>query len=166
MITVTTALRRDAARLYRLIGYAVALLGMALLAERFGPLLAAIVSDRLPADASRQAGVAFALTVPSAIYLAGLWSVRPALAAIRDGALFAAAISSSLTRVGAVLVLGAALDVAIKPSILALLGSGPGYVIALDFASFALGGIGIALIFLARLIDRAAAVKAELDGIF
>jgi len=158
MMSVTTALQRDAGRLHAGIGIFVGCLALLLLAERFGPFLAG--------RGAASIGVAAVLAVPPAIYLIALWAVRPAFAAVRDGALFAPAISASLTHVGLMLLIGAVLDVAVKPSALALLGAGPGYVIALDFASYAIGGIGVALMLLARLVARAAETKAELDGMF
>lgn len=158
-MSVTSGLQRDAGRLHAGIGVFVVCLTLLLVAERFGPLL--VNGASVPA-----LGVAVVLAVPPAIYLAALWGVRPAFAAMRDGTLFAPAISAALVRVGMLLSVGAVLDVAVKPGVLALLGAGPGYLIALDFASYAIGTLGLALMLLARLVTRAADNEAELGDMF
>jgi hypothetical protein len=158
-MSAPSRLQIDAGRLRTGIGWLVGVLAVLLLAERFGPLL--VNGAGMPAIV-----IAAVQTVAPAAYLSGLWAVRPALASIRDGVMFGAAISAALRRVGLMLVAGSAFELVVKPSLLTALGVGPGYVIALDFAGYALVGIGIALVLLARLIAEARGVQNELDGMF
>jgi hypothetical protein len=60
---------------------------------------------------------------------------------------------------------GAALTLAMPP-LHRLLGQAYARLIDFDVATLVIGGIGLGLVFLARLIDRARLVEAELEEIF
>ena len=104
--------------------------------------------------------------VPALLYLAALWRVRQALAAIAGGDLFTPVLARLLRQVGVLLFLGAACAVALAPLLHRLAGDAFPRLIEYDVANFVLGAIGIAFTFLARLFDRAVGLQRELEDIF
>ncbi len=111
---------------------------------------------------SRAATILALSWAPSIIYLWGLWSVRGMFAALsRKGFVFHDVVSSALTRLGAALVLGAAVALAALPLLISL-----GSRVLGQFAIFiapplAIGIVGLVLIAVASMIRRAAHLEAK-----
>ncbi|MEO7433019.1 MAG: hypothetical protein ABIR62_13550 [Dokdonella sp.] len=141
------------------------LLGL-LIAERFSAALIGVVSDARAADALGRLGIQCVDAIPEACYLLALWWIRAALAAIAAGDLYGDAVIRMLDRVGVVLAVGAFAGVFLVPAISRLLGSDVGYWIAYDVSGLVLGAIGVSLKIIADVLRHAAAMKADLDGIF
>ena len=137
---------------------------MLLLLERFGRF--AIATNSTEPALINRLGYQLASAAPEAIYLLSLWWIRQALATIGSGDFYAPAISRMLKRVGAMLAAGAFLNVFVVPTVHRILGFPPGYWIAFDLTGMVLGAIGLSLAIVARVLDRARALKAELDEIF
>lgn len=113
------------------------------------------------------AGCAAALikAAPGAIYLWGLWSVRRAFARIAGGEVFHPVIAETLDTVGRALAGSAVFSLVFTPSLLGLVGAGPGYLIDFDMATIVLGVTGVLLVVMAKLQRRAAALDAEMREI-
>jgi hypothetical protein len=141
------------------------LLGL-LLAERFSAVLIGLVGGAAGANAFGRLGVQFVDAFPEACYLLALWWIRQALAAIAGGDLYGDAVIRMLERVGIVLAVGALAGVFLVPGASRLLGTDPGYWIAYDVSGLVLGAIGVSLKVIADVLRLAAAMKADLDGIF
>jgi hypothetical protein len=157
-------LRTRSARLARGLAWLLGALAVFLLLERFSaPTMAALDGD---ADAARRIGLQLAQAVPEICYLLALWWVRCALMEFARGAFHTPVIAKALQRVGAMLTAGAAFALFAVPSLQRLFGSDPGYVIAYDIGSAVLCALGLSLAMLAHVLERAAAVQAELDEIF
>lgn len=139
------------------------ILALALVTERAG--YAGLYSGPSEGLAGRLL-VQLLLALPAVLYLAALWQLRRAVAAVAAGSPFGPAIVSALRRSGALLVGGATATLFIQPSLHRLLDQAWPRLIDFDVATLVLAGIGVALVFLARLVERAAGVEAELDAIF
>jgi hypothetical protein len=158
------ALRSRSARLARALAWLLAGLCLLLLAERFSaPVLALARGD---AGAMARLGLQSAAALPEACYLLALWWVRCALVEFARGLFHTPVIALALRRVGAVLTAGAACEVFVLPTLQRLLGSPPGYLVAYDIGSLVLCALGLSLAMLAHVLERAAAVQAELNEIF
>jgi len=161
----TDDLRHTSRRLGQaLAGLAVALAVLIVL-ERFGALAFHAGAYRDGATGSDWL-LALAKALPEALVVVALWWIRGALAAFASGEYFTPALAQALRRTGIALAIAAAFVVAVLPSIARALGQPPGYLIALDVNSFALGAVGIALTLISHVLRRAAALQAELDEIF
>jgi hypothetical protein len=160
----SASLARAAARLRSVLSALVLFLALALLVERLG--YAWMYRGTAP-----PAGLLAALArqcvfaTPAAAYLLALWQLRQVAALVASGAPFEAAIVRALRRLGFCLIGGAALSLAM-PTLHHLLGQAYPRLIEMDVATLTIGGIGLGLTFLARLVDRAGAVQSELDEIF
>ncbi|ABF40441.1 hypothetical protein Acid345_1439 [Candidatus Koribacter versatilis Ellin345] len=134
--------------------------------ERFGWVAVPIVRHTL----SRSAWVHLADEVvgacPEVLFLLSLWGVRAALQRLAQGDLYGAVMVRMLKRVGAMVAAGSFLKVFVEPAAHRWLGYAPGYWIAYDVSGVVLGVVGLALIIVARVLENAAELKAELDGIF
>jgi Protein of unknown function (DUF2975) len=156
------ALRARSARLAALL----VVLAMMLLTERFGAVGLSLLDEGAGGHALRRLGVQLAAAIPEACYLMALWWVRAALVEFARGAFHTPVIAKALQRVGAMLTIGAAIALFVVPSLQRLFGLDPGYLIAYDIGSAVLCAVGLALAMLAHVLERAAAVQAELDEIF
>jgi hypothetical protein len=156
----SAALTASATRLRGILTALVAFLVAALVAERLGyaGLYRGIAT---PAGLARQ----MLFASPAAAYLIALWQLRHVAAAVAEGAAFGSAAVRGLRRVGLSLIAGAILALAM-PALHRLLGQDYVRLIDFDVATLVIAGIGLGLVFLARLLDRAGAVQAELDEIF
>ncbi len=158
------ALRTRSAHLARGLAWLLAALALFLLLERFSaPALAVWSGD---AGASRRLGLQLVQAIPEVCYLLALWWVRRVLVEFAQGAFHTPAIAQALHRVGSILSLGPAFKVLVLPTCERMLGSPPGYVVAFDIGSLVLCALGLSLAMLAHVLERAAAVRAELDEIF
>jgi len=131
--------------------------------ERFGWIA---VERAASPDVMHRLGVELAAALPEVFYLLALWWIRSALSSCASGEFYAPVLTRMLRRVGACVATGAVLNVAVVPSLDRLLGASPGYWIAFDVTGCVLGAIGLSLIILARVLDRARELQTELDAIF
>jgi len=159
-------LRARSARLARVLDVLLVVLAFLLLAERFGAVAVAIGRSGFEATTLAQVGRQLALAIPDGCYLMALAWVRIALAGFARGAFHTPVIAAALRRVGVMLAFGAAFALFAVPTLLRWFGSDPGYVIAYDIGSAVLCALGASLALVAQVLERAAAVQAELDGIF
>lgn len=164
MPETTDPLRRSAARLRPLLTGLFLFLMLVLFAERAG--YAGLWSGAPSADTPRALLVQLVLAAPALVYLAALWQLRRAVAAVADGEPFGAAVARSLRLVGLLLVVGALAGLLIMPSLHRALGLAYPRLLDFDLASLIIAGIGLGLAFLASLVERARAVQHELDEIF
>lgn len=160
------ALRVRSARLARTLAVLLAFLVVLLLSERFGAAGLSLLHENLGGNAVRRFGLQFAAAVPEGCYLMALWWVRAALIEFAQGAFHTPIIARALRRVGAMLGIGAAIALFVVPSVQRALDADPGYLIAYDIGSAVLCAVGLSLSMLAHVLQRAAAIHAELDEIF
>jgi hypothetical protein len=136
-------------------------------------LLALLVSERLAyagawrgafdaGEGARQA----VLAIPSLIYLAALWQLRQVAAAAAGGDLFGRAVVRGLKRVGALLAAGAAVTILVMPLLTRMLGGTVERLIDADIATLILGALGLGLLFLGSLVERAGLAQRELEEFF
>lgn len=129
-------------------------------------LLAVLVLEMATRANERRIGLDLLSAIPAVLDLAALWTVRQTLAAVARGALFTPALSRLLRQVGFLLLLAAAATVLLAPLLHRLAAAEHPRLIEYDVANLVLGAIGIALMFLARLFERAVDLQRELDEIF
>ncbi|WP_179188120.1 DUF2975 domain-containing protein [Sphingomonas sp. IBVSS2] len=103
--------------------------------------------------------------LPMLFYLAAIWMVRQALAALARGVLFDRVMPRLILLVGIALAAGALVNVFVVPWIwFAVLGRGS--YAYYDVAAITLGVVGFALVLVARLLAQAAEMREELDAMF
>jgi hypothetical protein len=158
--------RADARRVARIIGVAVVALAILLILERLGAPALAVSRQGVDAATLRGIGMPLIEITPDIAYLVALQSIRAALASFARGEFFAPLVTRMLARVGALLALGAFAATFVVPLVERALGRSPGYWIAFDVSGLVLGAIGLALIVIARVLQRASAIESELAGIF
>jgi hypothetical protein len=151
---------QTACRVRRLLTFAVTFLAVVLTAERLGY---AGVYRHAASPGAVLLQLVFAS--PAIFYLTGLWELRTAAAVVAEGMPFALAVVRALERTGVCLISGAALSLAMALAHVAVRDQYP-RLIELDVATLILAAIGAGLVFLARIVARAAAVQTELDDIF
>jgi hypothetical protein len=159
-------IRADARRIARVIGVAVVALSVLLILERLGAPVLAVSRQGFDAGTLRGIGTALIAITPDVAYLVALHSIRGALASFARGEFFAPIVTRLLARVGALLALGAFAATFVVPLVERALGWSPGYWIAFDVSGLVLGAIGLALIVIARVLQRASTIESELAGIF
>lgn len=159
-------IQTSSARLRRLVTVLSLLLVVLLLLERFGWVLAALARGAHGPELARRIGFQFVASGPEIMYLLSLWWIRQALAAFASGDFYASIVSRMLRRTGTLLAIGAFLNVFIVPPVDRALGMSPGYWIAFDVTGLVLGAIGLSLVIVSHILDRARELKAELDEIF
>ena len=111
---------------------------------------------------ARVYGFAAIYYLPMAFYIAALWMIRSALKQMAEGALFDAVLPRLLKRVGLALFGGAVLTVVGVPALTALLTGHP-YIRQFEPSAVTLGAVGAALFLFAQLVERAAAIRTELN---
>lgn len=131
--------------------------GMAILTAL---LLANIVSQR-----GRYADGVAIYYLPMFLYMWAIWMVRRALQSIADGALFDEVVPKLLFRVGLALFGGAIFTVIGQPVVYALFYGAP-HLKTFEPSPVTLGVVGAALVLFARLLERAASLRKELDEFF
>lgn len=159
-------IQASSARLRRLVTILSVALWMLLLLERFGWMAILVGKGGVGQEIARRIGYQFIAAGPEVMYLLALWWIRQSLAAFARGDLYAPIVPRMLRRVGMLLAIGAFLNVFVVPAAHRALGMGPGYWIAFDVTGLVLGGIGLSLAIVARALDRAGELKAELDEMF
>jgi hypothetical protein len=107
---------------------------------------------------------------PSIFYLYALWAVRSAFRDFARGGVFGSAIATGCTRAGIALAIGATLSAVGVPNIMRVLHaqglvekppSTYTSVLIFDTAYLAVGVVGLALVLLGRLLQRAAEIQSE-----
>ena len=160
----TDPLRLSAIRMRQFITGLILFLAIVLVAERAG--YAGAWGGPADADFAGSLLVQLVLAVPALLYLAALWQLRRAVAAVAAGEPFGAAVVRALRRLGLLLMLGALAGLLVLPSAHRLLGQPYPRLLDFDLANLIIAGIGLGLAFLAGLVARAGAVQRELDEIF
>lgn len=155
-------LRQAGRRLHRAIGLICAGVCVLLVAGWGLPLIRMLLADE--AGNWRQAASGLLTLVPGLCYLGALWQARPAFAALAKGELFGAGLVAALRTMGWALFAGAAFSLFLMAGLQNLL-LGFGSYLHFSLADIALGLLGGVLALLARLLQRAAALQATLDGI-
>ena len=116
-------------------------------------------------DGSTRTLLMMAASLPALGYLWALWALQQALGDLAAGRLFHLTVARGMRRMGAGVLLGALLNVFVVTNLARFIVSGRGGYLYFDLSGIVLGVVGTALILLARLIDQARAMQAELDEI-
>ncbi len=103
--------------------------------------------------------------LPSIAYLWALWSVQRALGELGAGRIFHATVARALRHIGAGVLAGSLLKVFAVTNLTRLLVQVHGSYAWFEMSAIILGVVGAALILLARVVDQARLVQAELDEI-
>lgn len=102
---------------------------------------------------------------PGLGYLWALWAVQRALGDLAAGRLFHAAVARAIRHIGVGVLVGALLSVFAITNLSRLIEGGRGGLAYFDLSGIVLGVVGAALVLLARVVDSARALQAELDEI-
>ncbi|MDE2408064.1 MAG: DUF2975 domain-containing protein [Xanthomonadaceae bacterium] len=102
---------------------------------------------------------------PGLGYLWALWAVQRALGDLAAGRLFHAAVARAIRHIGVGVLVGALLSVFAITNLSRLIVGGHGGLAYFDLSGIVLGVVGAALVLLARVVDSARALQAELDEI-
>ena len=103
--------------------------------------------------------------LPGIGYLWALWAVQRALGDLAAGRLFHATLARALRHIGIGVLAGALLSVFAITNLSRLIVGGQGGLAYFDLSGIVLGVVGAALVLLARVVDSARALQAELDEI-
>jgi len=103
--------------------------------------------------------------LPMLCYLAAIWMIHRAFAALARGDAVEQTVAKLLVRVGACMFLGGILRVFAEPWLTRFVLGRPWPWANFDVAAITLGVAGLLLILLARPLRHAARMRAELDGI-
>lgn len=161
---MTTAFRRQC-RLLRLATLAVALgLGLLMALGMAGPPMLPRV-DPATLTATQWLTLRLIILLPAVGYLWALWSAQRALADLAAGQTFQPTVSRAMRHIGCGVLAGALLEVFALTNLTRWLLGGQGSYLYFDLSAIVLGVVGAALVLLARLVDEARALRAELDEI-
>lgn len=121
----------------------------------------------MPADdaATTRAALAFVRFLPGLAYLWALWAVQRALGDLAAGRLFHATVARAMRHIGIGVLGGALVSVFAVTNLSRWITGGTGSWLYFDLSGIVLGVVGAALVLMARLIDQARAMQAELDEI-
>lgn len=111
-------------------------------------------------------GLDILFAIPALLQLCALWCVRQSLSDVASGALFTPTLSRMLRQVGLLLFLAALCTLVLAPWLHGLAPADFPRQVEFDVANLVLGTLGLTLIFLARLFERAVDLQRELDDIF
>lgn len=103
--------------------------------------------------------------LPALGYLWALWAVQRALADLAGGRLFHPTVARAMRQIGIGVLVGALFNVFAVTNLTRMILGGHGSYLYFDLSGIVLGVVGAALILLARLVDQARALQAELDEI-
>ena len=116
-------------------------------------------------DWSTRALLSVVRFMPGLGYLWALWAVQRALADLAAGRMFHAAVAHAMRHIGIGVLAGALLNVFAVTNLSRWIAGGQGGYLYFDLSGIVLGVVGAALVLLARLVDQARALQAELDEI-
>lgn len=129
----------------------------------------AIVGAWRPADPGRISATGAALVavhfMPALGYLWALWAVQRALGELAAGATFQPAVARAMRHIGIGVLAGALFNVFAVTNLSRWIAGGHGGYLYFDLSGIVLGVVGAALVLMARLVDQARALQAELDDI-
>lgn len=103
--------------------------------------------------------------LPGVGYLWALWAVQRALGELAEGRLFHGTVARAMRHIGFGVLAGALLNVFAVTNLSRWIAGGQGGYLYFDLSGIVLGVVGAALVLLARLVDQARALQAELDEI-
>ena len=103
--------------------------------------------------------------MPALGYLWALWAVQRALADLACERLFHPTVARALRQIGIGVLAGSLLNVFVVTNLTRMIVGGHGGYLYFDVSGIVLGVVGTALILLARVVDQARALQAELDEI-
>lgn len=132
-------------------------------------LMVAVLSGQLPMGRESASNTDALLVVvrflPAAGYLWALWAVQRALGDMAAGRLFHPTVARAMRQIGIGVVVGALFNVFAVTNLTRWIAGGQGSYLYFDLSGIVLGVVGAALVLLARLVDQARALQAELDEI-
>ena len=137
------------------------LIGVTCVAAAVGPW-------RQPAPGALDATQVLLLAVrlaPALGYLWALWAVQRALRDLAAGLLFHPTVARAMRHMGAGVLAGALFSVFAVTNLSRWISGGHGGYAYFDLSGIVLGVVGAALVLMARLVDQARAMQAELDEI-
>lgn len=117
-------------------------------------------------DAGRRMLLSAVRFLPGLGYLWALWAVQRALGDLAAGRLFHPTLARAMRQIGIGVLIGALLNVFAVINLSRWISGGHGGYAYFDLSGIVLGVVGAALVLLARVVDRARAVQAELDEMF
>lgn len=124
---------------------------------------------RLAVDAEQDWSTRALLSVvqflPGLGYLWALWAVQRALGDLASGRLFHPTVARAMRHIGIGVLAGALFNVFAVTNLSRWIAGGHGGYAYFDLSGIVLGVVGAALVLLARLVDQARALQAELDEI-
>jgi hypothetical protein len=103
--------------------------------------------------------------LPAIGYLWALWSAQFALGELAAGRSFNTTVASALRWIGLGVLAGALLQVFAVINLMRFVLDAPGSYVYFELSAIVLGVIGAALVLVARVVDQARALQAELDEI-
>lgn len=103
--------------------------------------------------------------LPGLGYLWALWAVQRALGDLSAGRLFHPTVARAMRHIGIGVLAGALFNVFAVTNLSRWIVGGTGSYLYFDLSGIVLGVVGAALVLLARLVDQARALQAELDEI-
>jgi hypothetical protein len=124
---------------------------------------------RMAAEMPQGSGTRTMLSVvqflPGVGYLWALWAVQRALGDLAGGRLFHPTVARAMRHIGFGVLAGALFNVFAVTNLSRWIVGGSGSYLYFDLSGIVLGVVGAALVLLARLVDQARALQAELDEI-
>lgn len=103
--------------------------------------------------------------LPGLGYLWALWALQRGLADVASGRLFEETVATAMRRMGAGVLAGAVMNVALVVNLSRWIAGGRGSYLYFDLSGIVLGVVGVSLVLLAHVVDEARSNQAELDGI-
>jgi hypothetical protein len=130
-------------------------------------LLRALGDGATSSQAADAVGESLVRSLPALLYVFALWRVRAVFSAMAgQGLAVPPQLAGSLQTIGWLLAWGAAMDVFGWTLLLRWIDGEPGGAVAYyNPAAFTIGVVGLALVVLARVLDRATEMQSELDQI-
>jgi hypothetical protein len=120
---------------------------------------------KLPQDFGSRLALLAVQALPALGYLWALWSVQRALGDLALGRIFHPTLARALRHIGIGVLAGSLLKVFAVTNLTRLLIEVRGSYAYFDLSAIVLGVVGAALVLLARVVDEARLVQAELDEI-
>lgn len=128
-------------------------------------ILAAVLLGNIIWQGGRYADGVAIYYLPMALYMYAIWTVRRALLAVADGALFGGLVPRLLLSVGGALFVGAVFTVFGVPLMTALVWGRP-YIATFEPSPIMLGVVGATLMLLSQLFAKASTLQDEIEEFF
>lgn len=127
------------------------------------PLAHVAMTEAATASGQRQLLLGLVQVSPGICYLWALWAMRRALGSLAAGQLFQPTVARALRQIGGGVIAGAMISIFAVTNISRVIVHGRGGFAYFDMSGIVLVMVGAALIMLARLVDQARRLEAELD---